>query len=154
MRDTLDIHYMKMAQLYADQHSGCRKVSVGSAIVKGGRIRSLGANVAVPDLCLCTDCMRVQKYGNDSKIHRNPEDCRAVHSEIDALVTLDGNAAGSTIYVTRYPCEACARAIVAAGVKQVVYGGKASISALTREIFEYGGVTYRHLPWGDDDSDR
>lgn len=147
--------YLDLAQLYADKLSGCVKVAVGAVIVKDERIISLGANRGVPDLCHSRGCYRVEKYGDDSKSHRNPEDCRAIHSEIDALSNLREAAAGATIYVTRYPCEGCAKAIVSSGIREVVYGGTATISDMTRDMFEEYGVRYIHLPdWKVDLSDR
>ncbi len=50
---------------------------------------------------------------------------RAVHAEMDALLTLVRSGTilgeGATLYSTTYPCHSCARHIVAAGVSQVVY---------------------------------
>lgn len=139
--------YFLFAKLYADKMSGCRKVAVGSAIVKEGSIISLGANRAIPDLCKSPrGCLRVEKYGEDSKLHRNPEDCRAIHSEIDAICHLRESAKGATIFVTRYPCESCAKAIIAAGIKRVNYSGSAEISEQTRHMFESANVFVMHMP--------
>lgn len=154
MRDWLDIAY-----LYAQKESGCRKVAVGSLIEKGGMIIGLGANQAMPNLCkTARGCLRVEKYGEDSKIHRNPSDCRAIHSEIDAIcmAAAAGNATeGATIFVTRYPCESCAKAIVAAGIKHVIYGGTAMISDDTQRIFEDSHVDYCKVDdWLEDNTDR
>ena len=146
---------LDMAKTYADKLSGCCKVSVGSLIIKDGRILSFGANRAIPDLCKIRGCLRIEKYGNDSKAHRNPEDCRAIHSEIDALSNLSNSAVGATIYVTRYPCEGCAKAIISAGIKEVVYGGSSQISSITQDMFESYGVNCIWLPdWKEDLSDR
>jgi len=49
---------------------------------------------------------------------------RSVHAEMNALTTCcrKGLAtAGSTIYVTTFPCHTCARHIIAAGIKKCVY---------------------------------
>lgn len=147
--------YLDIAQLYADNLGGCRKVHVGSIIVKNGRVIGIGANRAIPDLCECRGCLRIEKYGNDSKVHRNPEDCRAIHSEIDAIANLSERADGATIYVTRYPCESCAKAIVAAGIKNVWYGGTAKVSQQTMEIFDSEHVGCYHIrDWKQDNTDR
>lgn len=149
--------YLTMAGRYAKDRTGCTKVAVGSCIVKDGVIISLGANRAIPDLCRTPrGCLRVEKYGENSKLHRNPEDCRAIHSEVDAI----GNAAkagvstqGATIYVTRYPCEACARLIIAAGIKRVVYGRNQLISEQTRQMFESAHVDcYNYGDYHEDDT--
>lgn len=154
LKDWLDIAY-----LYAQKESGCNKVAVGSLIEKNDRIISLGANQAMPNLCKTVrGCLRVEKYGEDSKVHRNPADCRAIHSEIDAIcmAAAAGNSTeGATIFVTRYPCESCAKAIVAAGIKQVFYGGTATISEDTQRILEDGHVDYYKVDgWLEDNTDR
>ncbi|EFH5222950.1 deoxycytidylate deaminase [Escherichia coli] len=50
---------------------------------------------------------------------------RAVHAEMDAIIALarnaNGETKGGTLYCTTYPCHICARHIVAAGIKRVVY---------------------------------
>lgn len=50
---------------------------------------------------------------------------RAVHAEMDAIVSLARSTStgtiGNTLYCTTYPCHVCARHIVAAGIKRVVY---------------------------------
>lgn len=151
--------YLDFAQLYANKVSGCNKVTVGSAIVKNGRIIALGANRGVPDLCKTQrGCLRVEKYGEDSKSHRNPEDCRAIHSEIDALCSAAYagiSVVGASIFVTRYPCEGCAKAIISAGIKRVFYGGTARISQQTADMFDDYEVEFTYIPdWKEDMSDR
>lgn len=133
---------LNIADTYARHMSGCTKVHVGSIITNRERTRviSLGANRSIPDLCKCRGCLRVEKYGNNDKTHRGPDDCRAIHSEVDAICSAGCDLSGATIAVTRYPCEACARAIVTAGIREVVYGRKQSISRETSRIFEDAGV--------------
>jgi len=50
---------------------------------------------------------------------------RAIHAEMDAIVSLSRNPSCSTqnttLFATTYPCHNCARHIVAAGIKRVVY---------------------------------
>lgn len=159
MKTLVTSQYLDMAYKYADGMSGCRKVAVGSVIAKDGMLLSFGANKAIPDLCHGVQgCLRVSKYGNDSKQHRDPADCRAIHSEIDAIcmaARMGNNIDGATIYVTRYPCESCAKAIVAAGIKTVYYGGTAQISPVTQEIFgTYGVNCYFVENWHEDNTDR
>lgn len=150
--------YLDLAHLYAAHTSGCNKVSVGSVIVKDQKVLSLGANKALPDLCNHRGCLRFERYGEDSKAHRCPEDCRAIHSEIDAICSAaytGVSVEGASIYVTRYPCESCAKAIISSGIKKVFYGGTARISEQTQDMFERYGVAYTYVPdWKEDFSDR
>lgn len=50
---------------------------------------------------------------------------RAVHAEMDALISLSrsgaGGSKGGTLYSRTYPCHSCARHIVAAGIHDVIY---------------------------------
>lgn len=134
--------WLDIADMYAKHMSGCTKVSVGSIITDhtGSKVLGIGANRAFPDLCKCRGCLRVEKYGDNDKTHRGPADCRAIHSEVDAISSSVGDLTGASIYVTRYPCEACARAIVAAGISMVYYGRQQPISSETHRIFEEAGV--------------
>ncbi len=57
--------------------------------------------------------------------------------------------------MTRYPCEGCAKAIAAAGIKEVVYGGTTQISKMTRDLFDDFDIKCIWLPdWKEDLSDR
>lgn len=50
---------------------------------------------------------------------------RAIHAEMDAITTMariaQVSTVGKTLSCTTYPCHNCARHIVAAGIKRVVY---------------------------------
>jgi deoxycytidylate deaminase/dephospho-CoA kinase len=53
---------------------------------------------------------------------RGIELCTAIHAEERAILSLAGRSAdGCTIYVNTFPCFQCARQIVNAGIKKVVY---------------------------------
>lgn len=134
---------LNRAQNYADKHSTCAKVKVGSIIVTPGTLVFMyGCNHGV---CNCKEngCRRVKMYGESSKNHRLPSDCDSIHSEIDAIsksAKLGIELDKATIYVSRYPCENCARAIAMSGIKEVVYGRKESISEYTQQILDDAGV--------------
>lgn len=136
------VERLDKAQAYADICSTCAKVRVGSMIMTKEKIPIFGANHGICD-CVHEGCRRIKLYGNASKEHRLPSDCDSIHSEIDAICTAAKQGArlqGATIYVTRYPCEACARAIAAAGISCVVYGRKEEISEYTEKILMSSNV--------------
>src|SRR5205823_8721516 len=59
-----------------------------------------------------------------SQIRNLIEFGRAVHAEMAALIDAARrgvSVAGCTMYVTTFPCHLCARHIVAAGIKRLVY---------------------------------
>ncbi len=54
--------------------------------------------------------------------NRNMELCTAIHAEERAILSLRGRRTdGATIFVTTFPCFQCARLILDAGIKKVVY---------------------------------
>ncbi|WP_076538374.1 anti-phage dCTP deaminase [Shewanella sp. UCD-KL21] len=62
---------------------------------------------------------------DNSKAKSLIEYSRAIHAEMDAIVSLARDTTTSTVgkilYCTTYPCHSCARHIVAAGIERVVY---------------------------------
>ena len=70
-----------------------------------------------------------------------------VHAEANAVVNSNCSLKGSTAYVTLYPCNECAKLLIQAGVKKIVYetasNTKAEIAAST--MFTLSGVTVEKL---------
>ena len=70
-----------------------------------------------------------------------------VHSELNAILNTKSDLHNSVLYVTLFPCHECAKAIVQAGIKEVIYyddkynGTNSNIVA--KKIFDSAGVTYR-----------
>lgn len=71
------------------------------------------------------DLTRVKECIEGTRVKGLIEFSRAVHAEMDALLSLTRkgsvSSVGTTLYCTTYPCHGCARQIVAAGVEEVVY---------------------------------
>lgn len=146
--------FLRLAQDQADAFSTCSKVQVGSLIRTDKYFNIFGYNRGVCN-CRSNGCRRIKLYGENSKLHRLPSDCDSIHSEIDAISKAAAagiSTYGSTIYVTRYPCEACARAICVAGIHRVVYGRKEEISEYTKQIFDTYGVEVIHEDWEEEDN--
>jgi len=57
----------------------------------------------------------------DAQLFDTIDFIRAVHAEASALFSAGYAARGATMYVTTFPCHECARHIVIAGIKRVVY---------------------------------
>ena len=72
-----------------------------------------------------TDAATVRVAVERTRIKDLIEFSRAVHAEMDALVSLARNGGpscrGGSLYCTTYPCHNCARHIVAAGIDEVFY---------------------------------
>ena len=97
---------------------------VGAIIVKNKRILTTGYNGAPEGVMSCKEkgeCLRV-KLGIPSGTRH--ELCYAVHAEQNAIIqaarlgiVLDG----ATLYCTHQPCVICAKMIINAGIKRIVY---------------------------------
>lgn len=151
--------FLDQTQKYADENSGCCKVAVGSLIrPKNKKVCIYGANITLPVSCREKGCRRIELYGEDSKNHRLPSDCRSLHSEVTAIAEAARfglSLEGATIFVTRYPCEACARAIVQAGIICVYYGRQQVIPEEAKAIFDAGNVHVTHVDdWTYEDTER
>ena len=80
---------------------------------------------------------------NDLYTTKNPW---VVHAERNAILNSHGaDLRDSTIYVTLFPCYECAKSIIQAGIKKVVflrmYSDEMSIK-ITKEMFDLAGVSY------------
>lgn len=151
--------YLNQIQEEAEMYSGCKKVSVGALIIPHNtKTYIFGFNRTLPKSCKEQVCKRIELYGEDFKEHRLPSDCRAIHSEIDAIAMcakFGFSTHRATIIITRYPCEACARAIVNAGIKYVYYGREQEISEETKEIFNSANIQVKHVKsWTYEDTTR
>ena len=69
------------------------------------------------------------------------------HSELNAILNYRGGSLEDTIlYVSLFPCNECAKAIILAGIKEVVYhsdkyaGTDANVAA--KRMFDAAGVKY------------
>ena len=72
------------------------------------------------------------------------------HSELNAILNYRGGSLeGSTIYVSLFPCNECAKAIIQSGMKEVIYmQDKYADSDATRaskKMFDMAGVKYRQF---------
>lgn len=145
------LHLLDIADSYAIEYSQCNKTAVGCMILpipSASDRRVIGVNRTYLVSCKKVGCLRMEKFGDNSKSHRNSADCRAIHSEIDALTTaakIGYPTDGRCMVVTRYPCEACAKAIINAGIKYVYFGGEFPISKETAELFSTAGVEITHV---------
>lgn len=67
----------------------------------------------------------LQAVAGNAQLKSIIEYSRAVHAEMDAIVSLSRESTGSsksaTLFSTTYPCHSCARHIVSAGIEKVVF---------------------------------
>lgn len=113
-QETLDRRYMRMARIWAE-NSYCQRRQVGTLIVKDKMIISDGYNGTPAGFeNVCEDEHGITKP-------------YVLHAEANAITKIarSGNSSeGATMYVTASPCIECAKLIIQAGIRRVVYGEK------------------------------
>ncbi|WP_041446401.1 deoxycytidylate deaminase [Pseudothermotoga thermarum] len=117
-----DIYFMKICKLVSTR-SSCSHRKVGAVIVKENRILATGYNQPPSGFphCETIGCIR---DGLKIQSGENQEICFALHAEQNALMQAAKfgiSTNGATLYTTFKPCSICARLIVNAGIKRVVY---------------------------------
>lgn len=105
--------------------STCLRRQVGALLVRDKRILSSGYNGAPRGLKHCLDigCHR-EAMGVPSG--QRQELCRGLHAEQNAIVhaAYHGiNIADATLYVTHQPCATCAKMLINAGIKKIIFAG-------------------------------
>ncbi len=147
-REPWDVYFMRIALLVRER-SSCFHRKVGAVIVRGNRILSTGYNQPPSGFPHCDQigCIR-DDLGIESG--ENQEICYALHAEQNALMQAArfGIATeGATMYVTHKPCSVCARLIINAGIKRVVYLEDYP-DPLTDFLFRSTGVKLERISMG------
>ncbi len=122
-RPSWDEYFMEITELVA-KRSTCLRRKVGAVVVKDKRILTTGYNGPPTGLKHCDElggCLR-DKLGIPSG--ERMELSRAVHAEQNAIIQAAKygiSIDGATIYVTNHPCFICAKMLINAGIKRIVY---------------------------------
>lgn len=117
-RPSWDEYFMNIARAVSTR-STCSRRAVGAIVVKDKRILATGYNGAPAGLRHCD-----HSQGGDL---RDGHCARSTHAEQNALVQAAKYGTpidGATVYCTAQPCLTCAKLLVNAGVRRVVFEGE------------------------------
>ncbi len=144
-RPSWDEYFLKLAMLVSERAT-CPRMHAGAVLVKNKRILATGYNGSIPGQPHCDDigCMIVDNH------------CvRTIHAEMNAIIqcAIHGvSTQGATAYITNMPCTNCAKALIGAGIKEIVifsdYHG-----TLAKEFFKDANVTIRRMKMPDKEID-
>ena len=137
-RPDWDTYFMELANVVATR-SNCSRRHVGAVIVRNRHILSTGYN----GTCLEGGCPRC---AGKTKSGEHLDECLCVHAEQNAIcqAAQHGHAIeGATAYVTISPCLTCAKLLINAGIKEVVYSGEYAFLDTVKDIFKQAGVKHR-----------
>ncbi len=137
-----DQYFMGIA-MFSAQRSKDPSTQVGACIVSDdNKILSVGYN-GMP--CNCSDdVFPWEREGN-------PLDTKYMfvcHAELNAILNYSGTRLrGSRLYVTLFPCNECAKAIIQCGIREVIYAdnkydGTDGVTA-SKKMLDAAGVKYR-----------
>ena len=145
VRPDWDTYFMDMAKLAA-RRSSCLRRAVGAVLVKDRRVLATGYN-GVPSgvtHCEVTGCLREKLNVPSGERH---ELCRGLHAEQNAILQAAFHGVSireAVLYCTNLPCIICAKMLINAGVRRIVFrDGYAD--PLTEEMLrEVGMELVRH----------
>lgn len=133
-----DLRYMRMAQIWAE-NSYCERRKVGALIVKNKMIISDGYN-GTPS-----------GFENVCEDENNRTKPYVLHAEANAITKVarsSNSSEDSTLYVTSSPCIECAKLIIQAGIRRVVYAEEYhTLDGV--ELLKRAGVEVEHLETED-----
>ena len=110
-QELLDKRYLRMSAIWAE-NSYCTRRKVGAIIVKNKMIISDGYNgtpAGFENIC------------EDESGTTKPYVLHAEANAITKVARSNNSSDGATLYVTASPCVECAKLIIQAGIKRVVF---------------------------------
>ncbi len=144
-RPSWDSYFLQIAHLVKTRAT-CPRRQVGAVIVRDRRILATGYNGAPRGLSHCPENGPHQDWPNGCM--RAGHCIRSLHAEQNALLqaAMIGIACdGATMYVTCQPCNMCAKMIINAGIKEVIYEGDYP-DEFSLELFRESGLqVFRYL---------
>mgnify|MGYP000956603218 FL=1 len=142
-QELLDYRYLRMARVWAE-NSYCKRRRVGALVVKEKMIISDGYNGTPSGFeNICEDENGITKP-------------YVLHAEANAITKLarsGNNSDGSTLYVTTSPCIECAKLIIQAGIKRVVYGEKYRLTEGI-DLLRRANIEVEYLNLGNNESEQ
>ncbi|MDH6354373.1 dCMP deaminase [Dysgonomonas sp. PH5-45] len=134
----LDERYLRMAKVWAE-NSYCVRRKVGALIVKDKMIISDGYN-GTPS-----------GFENICEDENNLTKPYVLHAEANAITKVacsHNSSSGATMYVTTSPCLECAKLIIQAGIKRVVFCDKYR-NTDGCNLLERAGIEYEYIELDD-----
>ncbi|MDO4268769.1 MAG: dCMP deaminase family protein [Eubacteriales bacterium] len=145
-----DEYFMGVADL-SGRRSKDPNTQVGSCIVSNdNKIMSMGYN-GFPRGCSDDEFPWSREEGTDPY---SAKYLYVTHSELNAILNYRGGSLeGSKLYVTLFPCNECAKAIIQAGIKTIIYkedkyADSPSTRASKRMLNAAGVRYYQYEPTG------
>jgi dCMP deaminase len=143
-RPSWDQYFMNMAKVAATR-SNCSRRHVGAVIIRDKQVISTGYNGTPRGIKNCNEggCPRCS---SDAKSGDNLTQCICSHAEENSIVQAAYHGVSvknTTLYTTYCPCLLCAKMIINAGIKEVVFSEAYNFDDITKRLFEEVGIKFR-----------
>lgn len=144
MHISWDEYFMGVALLSA-KRSKDPSTQVGACVVnKDNRIIGIGYN-GFPTGCRDEDF----PWGKTDEDKLNTKYPYVVHAEPNAILNCTSSLKDSTLYVTLFPCNECAKLIIQSGIRKVIYMSdkyRNEVSSIaSRRMFDAAGIKYMQM---------
>jgi len=116
-------------------------------LVKDRQILATGYNGAPKGVKNCLQFENCLRQENNLASGERLEYCRATHAEQNAIAqaAYQGVATkAATLYTTHFPCVLCAKVLVNAGIKEIIFLNHEK-DDLSKQVLEEAGVKIRKL---------
>ena len=152
-RPDWDEYFMNIAHVAAER-SNCTRRHVAAVIVNDRRIISTGYNGTPRGVRNCNEggCPRCN---SDTPSGQGLGECLCSHAEENSITqaAYHGIALkGATLYTTFSPCLMCAKMIINAGIREVVYHQRYSIDETSMALLKEADVIVRPINSDGDES--
>lgn len=121
--DKWDVRFMELTEQVGSWAS-CHRRKVGAVIVREKRVMTTGYNGAPAGIESCIERGECLREKMQIPSGTRAELCYAAHAEQNAIIQAARygiNISGATLFCTHQPCVICAKMIINAGIKRVVY---------------------------------
>ncbi len=145
MHISWDEYFMGVALLSA-KRSKDPSTQVGACIVnEDKRIIAIGYNGFPRG---CSD--DVFPWGKTDENPLNNKYPYVVHAEANAILNSTTSLKNSTLYVTLFPCNECAKLLIQSGIKHIVYMSDRNVGLQTsftasKKMLDAAGITYSKM---------
>jgi len=136
-RPSWDEYFLKVAMLVSERAT-CPRMHCGCVLVRDKQILSTGYNGSIPGDGHCEDdgCLIVDNH------------CvRTIHAEMNAVLQCSSHGIStqnSIAYITNMPCTNCAKALITAGIREIVIFSDYH-DTLAEEFFKKANVNVKRL---------
>jgi dCMP deaminase len=149
VRPSKDEYFLAIARAVSTRGT-CSRRQVGAIAVRDGRILATGYNGSPPGAVHC--------HHEDYEVHFEDQDLhlvagrwscsRAVHAEMNVIAyaaRYGASLEGATIYCNTYPCYGCAKAMVSAGVVEVLFESDYVNDPLVTQLCKETGLVVKKV---------